>query len=129
MNVPIGLHSQIQNLRWAKEENFLILPHSSIFFPHFVPIFFLNLVLQVGGSSTRKSTRYASAHIQTFTSPRTHNLLHVLYALTTLIQTPLQPTLISPSASPTLIGLRLIKLTIPLSQPNTPPHLHRHMHS
>ena len=45
---PLQGHSQTLNIGWAREEHFLIFPHSSIVFSHFpqsFPIFFLNLVL------------------------------------------------------------------------------------
>ena len=55
--------SQTVNLGWAREEHFLkfliLLLFSSIF-PKFFLIFFLNLMLRVGGSPTRKGPGYAT---------------------------------------------------------------------
>ena len=52
-NIASGLHqgcSQTLNLRWARQEHYLIFSHSSIIFSHsssIFPIFFLNLVLRM----------------------------------------------------------------------------------
>ena len=53
--------NQTLNLRWEREEHFLISPLFSPVFPQFFLIFFLNLVLRSGGSPTLKAPGYTPA--------------------------------------------------------------------